>query len=165
MLQYFAGERHAALLLVAGALVTFGASGALFAARWGLRSLSVTLGIFGVLMLSIGLGLYVRTGPQVAQLLAQLGSDAPRFFAAETQRMIAVQRNFIIIEYVEATIIVSCAILSIVLKHRASWVGVTLGLVLSAAFLLAFDLIAERRGATYLQALREGVASQAGGAS
>jgi hypothetical protein len=79
----------------------------------------------------------------VAALLAQLDADSGRFFAAEGSRMARVQRNFVIIEYVELAIIVLAAVVA---KGRPTLTGVALGLLLHAAFLLAFDLTAERRG-------------------
>ncbi|MGH7671895.1 MAG: hypothetical protein ACREMC_03280 [Gemmatimonadales bacterium] len=41
-------------------------------ARWGLRSFAVTLGILALSEIGIGVGLYLRTGPQVSGLLALL---------------------------------------------------------------------------------------------
>jgi len=39
------------------------------------------------------------------------------------------------------------------LKHRIGLSGIALGLLINAALLLAFDLVAERRGAVYLAAI------------
>jgi hypothetical protein len=45
-------------------------------------------------------------------------------------------------------------------KGRFAVAGVALGLLVHLAVLLAFDLVAERRGAVYLTALRSGAASK-----
>ncbi len=153
ILTYFAGEKHAALLLIAAGVVTAAAAAGLFPARWGLRSLAITLGVFAVLYLALGIGLHVRTGPQVGRLLQQLGSDAAAFGAEETARMAKVQRNFVLIEYVEVALAVVSVIAALAFKSRSVLVGVAVGLAINAAFLLAFDLVAERRGAVYLTAL------------
>jgi len=153
MFGYFAGEKHAALALVAAAIVSFTAAVVLFAPRWELRPLAVTLGIFSLVFLAIGVGLHQRTGPQVDELAARLASEPGRFYSEETLRMIKVQRNFLIIEYVELGIIVASAIAAVACKHRPAFLGVALGFLVNAAFLLAFDLVAERRGAVYLAAL------------
>lgn len=49
---------------------------------------------------------------------------------------------------------VTLGLLALMWKDRPGASGVALGLLISAAFLLAFDIIAERRGAAYLQALQ-----------
>jgi hypothetical protein len=51
-------------------------------------------------------------------------------------------------------VIVTAAIAAVTLKERFSLSGIALGLLCHAAFLLAFDVVAERRGATYLGELR-----------
>ncbi|HEY0136882.1 MAG TPA: hypothetical protein VGB85_22525, partial [Nannocystis sp.] len=76
VLAYFAGERQAGMLAALLGALALAAAGVLFQPRWELRSLAVTLGLMGLLELTVGLGLLVRTGPQVSQLLAQLGADA-----------------------------------------------------------------------------------------
>ena len=63
------------------------------------------------------------------------------------------QRNFVVIEYVELALIILCALVATTQKGRPALTGVALGLLVSSAVLLAFDLVAERRGATYLAAL------------
>jgi hypothetical protein len=122
--------------------------------RWDLRSFAVTLAVVAVAEIAIGVGLYLRTGPQVSALLTQLGADSARFFAEEGARMARVQRNFVIIQYVELAVIVTGAIAAIVLKDRFWLSGIALGLLCHAAFLLAFDLVAARRGANYLGEIR-----------
>ena len=133
--------------------------------RWGLRSFAVTLGVFALIEIAIGIGLYLRTGPQVTNLLAQLGSDSARFFAEEGARMTRVQRTFLIVQYVEVAVIVTASIAAIALKQRLMLSGVALGLLVHAAFLLAFDIVAERRGATYLSEIRTRSAALAAPAS
>jgi hypothetical protein len=51
-------------------------------------------------------------------------------------------------------VIVTAAIAAVMLKERFWLSPITLGLLCHAAFLLAFDLAAERRGAIYLGELR-----------
>lgn len=57
------------------------------------------------------------------------------------------------VEYVELALIMITAIVAIAQKGRPGVTGVALGLLIGAAVLLAFDLVAERRGAVYLDAL------------
>jgi hypothetical protein len=152
---YFNGEKNAGLLLIAVGAIGLAAAGLFFPARWGLRSLAVTLGILALAEIALGVGLYLRTGPQVNDLMAQLGSEPARFYAEEGARMARVQRTFVVIEYVELAVILASAIVAITQKHRPTLMGIALGLLISGAFLLAFDLVAERRGAVYVTALRD----------
>lgn len=158
LLTYFNGEKQGGLLLTALGVIGLATAVVLFQARWGLRSFAVTLGAFALIELALGLGLYLRTGPQVSALLQQLGSDAARFFSDEGARMARVQRTFVVVQYVEVAVIVVAAIVALTLKQRVAISGVALGFAIHAAVLLAFDVIAERRGAVYVRALVPAVA-------
>ena len=153
MLSYFAGEKQAALILIAAGAAALGSAAVMFSPRFELRPLALTLGVFALLFLAVGGGLSLRTDPQVEKLTAQLGSDPDAFFVAEAARMTRVQRSFVVIQYAEVVLIILSAVLAVALKHRPVVVGVAMGVAIGASFLLAFDLVAERRGATYLAAL------------
>lgn len=152
LLTYFNGEKNGGLLLI-GIGVVGVAAAVLFQARWGLRSFAVTLGVFALAEIALGLGLYLRTGPQVASLLRLLDTDVARFFSEEGARMVRVQRNFVVVQYAELAVIAIAAITAVAQKNRLWLSGIALGLLLHAAFLLAFDIVAERRGAAYLAAI------------
>jgi hypothetical protein len=154
ILEYFSGEKHAALALLAASLLALLVTALLLSPRWGLRSLGFTLAAFALILAAIGAGLYLRTGPQLEQLLAQLGASPSSFLSPELSRMLRVQRNFVWIELGELLVIGLSAALAFWFKERAAIVGVALGFLLNAAFLLSFDLVAERRGARYLAALQ-----------
>lgn len=154
ILTYFGGEKHGAMLLVAGGAVALTAAVALFPARWGVRSLAITTGVFALIYLALGIGLYLRTDPQVERLLAQLASAPSAFTSGELARMARVQRSFVLIEAVELVFIVGGALAAVAMKNRPTLCGVAVALALNAAFLMAFDLSAERRGAAYLAALQ-----------
>lgn len=100
----------------------------------------------------IGAGLYLRTGPQVESVLARLAGESGTV-GAELTRMTRVQRNFLIIQFVELVVIITAAIVAMSFKHRVSTNSVALGLLCHAAFLFAFDIIVERRGAAYISVL------------
>jgi hypothetical protein len=151
--SYFEGEKNAGLLIAGVGAAMLALAALLYQSRWNLRSFALTLGVLAVVEIVIGVGLYLRTDAQVASLVAQLGSDRARFFADEGARMARVQRTFVVIQYVEVIVAVTAAIAALLLKGRFSLAGVALGLLCHAAFLLAFDLVAERRGAAYLEAI------------
>jgi hypothetical protein len=156
LMTYFDGEKHGGLFLAGCGLVGLVAALMLFQERWGLRSLAITLAVFAVLELALGIGLYVRTAPQVARLMALFGSEPARFFAEEGARMARVQRTFAIVTFVEVVLIAASAVVALTQKGRFWISGIALGLLLNAAMLLAFDLIADRRGGVWLAALTDG---------
>jgi len=85
---------------------------------------------------------------QVSRLDEQVRADPTIFYSAEAERMARVQKNLFII--------VATAAAAVSLKLRPGLAGIALGLLISASLLLAFDLLAERRGAEYVAALGHG---------
>lgn len=148
---YFEGEKAAGLFLAGLGAVGLVATFLLFRHQ---RALALTLGFFAVAGIAIGIGLYLRTDPQVAKLVAQLTSDPARFTTEEGARMAKVQRNFVVIEYVEIALLFVGGIAAIVMKAKPTASGIALGLVVAAGIFLTFDVIAERRGASYVTAIR-----------
>ncbi|MFO0601795.1 MAG: hypothetical protein U0324_01415 [Polyangiales bacterium] len=152
---YFAGEKSAGLLLAVvgalalawGGLVLRGGAGDLRGALWPVM-------LIGALQVAIGVGLTARTDGQAAALRAQLDRSPAAFFAAERPRMEKVQRNFVWIEWVEVALLAIGVALALGWKGSPVAWGVGAGMVLQAGFMLAFDLLAERRGAAWLDALR-----------
>jgi len=152
---YFDGEKSAGLFVAGLGLVVLVAAAVLFPARYELRAFAITLAVFGLVELAVGVGLFVKTGPQVTRLAAQLASDPAAFFAAEAPRMARVQRNFVYLEYLWLTLIAGAAATAIFVKHRPTVNGVALGVLMNAAAFLCFDLVAERRGAVYCDAVSQ----------
>jgi|SRR5262245_968976 len=155
MTIYFNGEKNAGLFIAAAGAAIVVAALLLFRARADFRSFALTLGVVALIEMAIGVGLYLKTDPQVGRLRAQLDSSPAAFFADEGARMARVQRNFVAIEYVEVALIVVTAVVAVARKSNATLTGVALGLLINAALLLAFDLLAERRGAVYLAAIAD----------
>lgn len=150
---YFDGEKSAGLVLAGvGAL----ACGWAFAVRRGYTDAAGMFWpvvIIGVLQVAIGVGLYLKTGPQVAALHATMERAPSEMLSAETPRMRAVQRNFPIIEVVELVMLAVGVAMALGLKGRPYLSEVGMGLALQASVMLVFDLLAEKRGALYLAAL------------
>ena len=156
LITYFDGEKHAGLCIAGLGAIGLAAAAVFYQPRWDLRAFAITLGALALIEVAIGVGLYVKTGPQLGGLLVQLGADAPHLHAAETARMLKVQRNFVILEYAWIVLITASAIAAVAARHRFRVTGIALGLLVNFAVILAFDVVAERRGARYLDALQHG---------
>lgn len=150
---YFDGEKNAGLFLAGIAVGLMVATVAMYRAGPNFRAFAATLAIVALAEIGLGVGLYLRTGPQVRRLEEQLRSDAASLYAAESARMARVQRNFMVIEYAELIVVIVAAATAVLLKTRPGPSGVALGLAISASVLLAFDVFAERRGAEYVNAI------------
>src|SRR5690606_36779156 len=112
-----------------------------------MRPFAVTLGLFALVALGVGALLVFRTDAQVEALLQQLSTNAALFHAEEGARMAAIQKTFVILEYIELTTLIAGSLVAFFMKHDTFISGIALGCVFSAAFLLCFDITAERRGA------------------
>lgn len=148
---YFGGEKNGGLVLaLVGAAMLITAI-VFFPAKLELRAFAITVGVWSLLQLGIGVGLFLKTESQVAALLAQ---EKPAMVATETPRMEKVQRNFVVLEVVWVVMIIGGALLGWRLKGSHTVSGIALAFVINAAILLVFDIVAERRGATYLAQLK-----------
>lgn len=153
ILEYFTGEKYGGLVIALIGLSALVAAAVLFQPRWELRPFAVVLAVMGLLELTVGLGLWLRTGPQIDQLLALHGSDPARMLADETTRMTRVQATFVRLEIVWLVLIAAAATIALTQRGRPVLWSAALGVLLHAAVLFVFDSIAERRGAAYLSAL------------
>jgi hypothetical protein len=127
------------------------------------RAMAWPLLVLGLAELALGVGLFARTGPQVASLEEGLGARPAATAAVELARMERVNRSFRAILAVEAAVLLVGLALALAPRAgRPAWAAVGMGLVLEAAALLVFDLFAERRALAYTQWLDE-LARRAGG--
>lgn len=153
VLEYFTGEKYAGLLVALVGLLAMIVSVFLFQPRHELRPFAVVLALMGLLELVVGVGLWMKTGPQVDTLLALHSSDPARMLADEGARMTRVQATFVRLEIVWLALIAISAVIALTQRGRPVLWCASLGFFLHASFLFVFDSIAERRGAVYLTAL------------
>jgi hypothetical protein len=150
VLVYFQGEKSAGIVLLCIGIASLVSAVIFYQPRYALRSFAITLAVFAFLEIAIGAGLYLRTDPQVGRLIQQLQSDSAGFYRDEQARMERVQRNFVVIQYIEVAVILISAAAALLLKNRMVLSGVALAFLIHAVILLAFDIVAERRGGVYL---------------
>src|SRR6185295_10425862 len=124
MTLYFNGEKNAGLFLAAIGIAVVVAAAVLLRARPDYRSFAIALGLLALVEIAIGAGLYLKTDPQVGRLRAHLDANATTFYTDEGARMTRVQRNFVVIEYVEVALIVATALIAVARKGSPTVTGI-----------------------------------------
>ena len=155
LLAYFEGERNGGLVLASVGVCGVVFAGVLSMERWNLRTFAIALAVIALLELGLGVGLYVKTGPQLAGLVDKLASEPASFYASEAARMAKVQRNFVWLEVLWVLLALGAGLLAVFKKTHPTPLGIGMALAMHATVFLAFDLVAERRGALYYAALQE----------
>lgn len=154
MQEYFRGEKQAGI-----ALAVLGV-GVLAGAAWVWRTQSGEFGtwlrwglaVFGLLALVGGAGLSIKTGPQVADLLARVSGDRPAVVAEEVARMAKVNANWPRLELAWAVIAAIAFVLILVVRREWSE-ALGLSLLLAVVTLTFTDVFGARRAVTYTDAL------------
>jgi len=154
LVRYFDGEKQAATLALVLGLCSVAFAVWLFRSSSPFRAMLIPLALIGLVQLGIGIGLHVRTPPQVAALQDGLKSDPVKTRSAELERMERVMRSFRLVKIAEVVLLVVAVVLNFKLSHSPAAVGVGMALLVEAAVMLAFDVFAEHRGVEYLDYLR-----------
>ena len=149
LIEYFAAEKSAAVLLLGLALMAVLLSAYLLYTGNPFQSMAWVLLPIAILQASVGTGLLVRTPGQVASLRAGLSEEPKATVAREQQRMHKVNRSWLPIKLVELFLILLGLVLVFWAGLGAVSRGVGMGLLLQASVMLAFDIFAERRALEY----------------
>jgi hypothetical protein len=148
--QYFDAERQAGLLAAVLGLASLGLASYLWGVRSPFKAMAWPLVIVGLVELGIGIGLVMRTGPQVHKLEAGFRAAPQPSAATELQRMTRVNRSFRVIMAIELVLLVGGAFVAWFLRAtKPTWSAVGMGLFLQASVMLVFDLFAEHRAQVY----------------
>lgn len=148
---YFRAEKAESLIFVLLGLGAVALSGWLL---WQHRTslsigLAIPLVLIGLIQLTVGTTVYLRTDHQMARL-QQLQTTTPAQFRAEEEaRMAIVNRNFDVYKLVEIAFILIGTGLLFLLQQRDFWLGLGLGMLLQGTAMLTADLFAERRADIY----------------
>jgi hypothetical protein len=154
--DYFAGERAAGALAAGLGVVSLAFAIWLYKSASPFRAMIYPVALVGIAQLAIGVGLWLKTPPQVAALESGLAAQPLDARAKETERMEKVQTNFAWIKIVEIVVMVAGVAMIMAWRTSPRAVGVGMGLTIQAAVMLAFDVFAEARGAEYLGWLKGG---------
>lgn len=156
MKAYFEGETAESWAFSGLGAVSLGA-GAVLLSRGESSSVGASVPLFavGLIQLALGIGLWIRTPPQVAALEAQLAKSPGEYARAERTRMERVMRGFAVYKAVEVGLFfggVGLAGVGGVMKSDFA-LGAGFSLALEALAMLILDFFAEARGRAYETAL------------
>lgn len=155
MHSYFDGEKSSGYLWGSVGLVTASTGGFLLTRKTPItRGAAYPLLAIGAIQTIIGGVLLFGTNARVEKLDAKLAENPRVFRDDELARIRGVNRTFVILEIVEAVMIVGGTTLAI--AGRDTWRGVGIGLAISGATMLGLDALAHARGSRYERAL-EGI--------
>jgi hypothetical protein len=110
--------------------------------------------IFGIFLLLICIGVIIRSPKDIQRVSAMIENNRSSISQEEIPRMDTVMRNFKVIIVVEIVLIALAGGLMLFASLSPLWRGVATGVLYYAAFLLAFDLLAQHRGSIYLEFLK-----------
>lgn len=155
LIRYFSAEKQAALLLLVLALAGMVSGVYLRITESFFRAMAWPLFTVAVIQTAVGIGLLMRTNPQVAALQQGFTASPATAVAAEITRMDKVNRAWILIEVVEVMLIVAGLILIFAGRSaHPAWTAFGMGLLIEASVMLAFDLFAEHRALVYTEWLK-----------
>ena len=155
LLSYFGAERQGALLLLVIGVASVAAATAMLATRASpYAGAGFPFAALGLLAVGIGSGVWARTEHQVAFLEVQMRHAPAEAMRSEIPRMERVRRSFFFAKIFEVALVIAGIAVAYLYHDRRFALAFGGGLVAQAAFLLVFDLIADRRAAHYLDHLR-----------
>ena len=156
MNQYFREEKVESLIFGIVSILLIVLSCYLF---FGVKS-SFSKGIATVLLVSgltgciVGGTVFFRTDQQVRELTSLFKNNPNGFLQKELPRMEKVMKSFKMYKFIYLVSFL-CALSFIYLLKVEYWQGLALGLLVFGTLGMIIDLVAERRGELYLNALLE----------
>jgi len=150
---YFQAEKQESAVFVVMGLVAIGVAAAVWRRRPRHRAIAYPLVAIALVQLLVGGTVWARSDGQVAALVEQRRIDPAGFRAAEVARMSQVMANFQVYKAIEIAMVVAGALLVFFVRKRPAWVAIGLGCLLQGTAMLVFDLFAEARGRTYVEAI------------
>jgi hypothetical protein len=150
LMLYFAAEKQAAVFIGSLGVISGIFAAYLWLTASSFKAMAWPLIIIGLAQIAIGVGLFIRTDPQVAKLQEGLRVDPQATGQSEVERMTKVNRSFKVIEVIEVVVILAGVFLALFFRTRnLTLASVGMGLFLQAAFLFVFDIFAEHRALVY----------------
>lgn len=150
LMLYFEAEKQAAVLIGSLGVIAGIFAAYLWVTASSFKAMAWPLILIGLAEIAIGVGLFIRTDPQVARLQEGFKVNPQATVQTEVARMTKVNRSFKVIEVIEVVVILVGIFLALFFRSRnLAFASVGMGLFLQAAVLLVFDLFAEHRALVY----------------
>jgi hypothetical protein len=156
--KYFLAEKSESLLFIiigAAAIVLALAFFFLLKTNW-YKGAAIPFFVIGIMHLVIGYTVYNRSDADRKRIVYAYDMNPSSLKTTELPRMEKVNRNFVVLRYVEIFLLLSGLVIWFYLRKDASrsfWVGLGLALAIEAALSLGADYFAEARAKVYTQGL------------
>lgn len=152
--RYFAAERSGAWVFIAVGVLAIVVP-LLFILRDGgslAKGFAVPVVIIGIIQVIVGATVALRTPSHLAGIDARLASDAAGLKRDEAARMTKVMSGFKTFKIVEV-VFIAAGLAGCLFVSQPFWLGIAMGMLIQGALMLPADIVAERRGAVYQEAL------------
>ena len=111
--------------------------------------------IVGLIQLVVGTTVYLRSPKDIIRVEQIMKNATKKIQTEELPRMESVMKSFAIYKWIEIVLILTGIILFVLFYNSSQtfWKGLGLGLLIQASIMLTLDIVAEKRGLTYIEHL------------
>lgn len=128
-------------------------------AYWGKTAMAkafiIPFIVSGLLLISVGIGLFAANKPRIAQFEKEYAADVPGFMKKEIGRTAQSEKELALVFKVLPAIIIVAAIF-LLLFNSPHWRAISITLIITVAFLMAVDSNTASRNSIYHQQLLKG---------
>ncbi len=148
---YFVAEKTESLLFLILGLLAIGFS--IYGwVRWNevfYKGIAIPIILIAIIQVVVGGTVYFRTDRQLETLTELYQIDREEFRNQEIPRMDVVMKNFSTYKKIEIAFVLIGILLIVIMRDRAFWLGVGVGMLMQGAVMLTLDIFAEQRGEKY----------------
>lgn len=150
---YFSAEKRESVLFVVAGVSAIAASIVLLRGSSAWRFMAVPLIAIGLVQVSVGAAVFVRTDAQLAAIESRVAREPVAVQRDERARMEKVMASFRLYKWIEFAVLAAGVALVFAVRYGAALHAVGAGMLLQGALMLVLDLFAEGRGHEYLHVL------------
>lgn len=154
MLNYFAAEKNAGVLLIFIGLAAVIASVIVFYRIPIYRGMVIPLALVAAIQIAAGGAVLSRSSSQAESLEASLAAERTAFKSEELSRMDGVMRNLTLRKAVEIAMLLAGIALTFAFKGRNFAYSLGIGLIAQPSIMLILDLFAQKRAEIYIKHLQ-----------
>jgi len=152
IVKYFSAEKSESLLfMVVGLIAVFVSVYFFFQSKDVFyKGMIIPLVLIGLIQLVVGSTVFFRSDKDITKAETYLAESKEILKQQELPRMEEVMKNFQFYKWTEIGFIVAGIILLLVFTSFNYWKGLGLAMLIQGVFMLALDMFAEKRGADYI---------------